>query len=225
MQAHALVNYLADSLALLGTAGIILAYHLYLRSLARHRPTSVLSHVAKTARSAWVETVMSDSNSGLLAIQTLRNSTRAATFLASTAVLLMVGVLNLAGHSPDQKSNWQMLNFVGATHSEIWMAKLLSILLILFFAFFSMDNAIRVFNHVGYMINVRGSAQEPSFSAAQVAGELNRGGQYFSWGLRAYYYLVPLVFWLFGPVYMVVAAALLVVFMLPEIDLTPKQFN
>lgn len=225
MQAHALIDYLTDGLALLGTAGIILAYHLYLRSLARRRPSAVLSHVAKTARSAWVETVMADSNSGLLAIQTLRNSTRAATFLASTAVLLMVGVLNLAGNSPDQKSNWQMLNFAGATHPEIWMVKLLSILLLLFFAFFSMANAIRVFTHVGYMINVRGTAEVTYFSPAQVAGELNRGGQYFSWGLRAYYYLVPLVFWLFGPMYMVVAAALLVVFMLPEIDLTPKQLN
>lgn len=44
------------------------------------------------ARTAWVERIMQNED-GILAVQTLRNSTLVATFLASTAVLLIIGVL------------------------------------------------------------------------------------------------------------------------------------
>jgi uncharacterized membrane protein len=225
MQIHGFSAYWADGAALLGSIATIVGYHGYLRHLTRCRPTAVLSHVAKTARAVWVESMMSDSHSGVLAIQTLRNSTMAATFLASTAVLLMVGILTLSEQSSGVQSHLQVLNLFGGSSPEIWMVKILSIVMLMFFAFFSMTNAIRVFNHVGYMINIRGAPGIETFTPTQVAGELNRGGYYYRLGLRAYYYLVPLVFWLFGPLYMIISAIVLVTVLLPRIDKTPDRFE
>jgi uncharacterized membrane protein len=225
MQNHGITAYWADGLALLGTIAGIVSYHIYLRGLTRRRPSAVLSHVAKTARGVWVESVMADPNSGVIAIQTLRNSTMAATFLASTAVLLIVGILTLSEQSTGVQSHLQVLNLVGASNPEVWMFKILSIVMLMFFAFFCMTNAIRVFNHVGYMINIRSAPGIETFTPRQVAGELNRGGYYYRLGLRAYYYLVPLVFWLFGPMYMILSAVFLVTILLPRIDKTPDQFD
>ena len=111
------------------------------------------------------------------------------------------------------------------------MIKLLSLLLLLFFAFFSFTNAIRIFNHVGYMINVqhgingRDGTRKTPFTPGQIASELNRGGRYYSLGTHSYYYLIPLVFWLFGPLYMIISTLVLVLFMLPRIDKTPPQMR
>jgi len=213
-----LLIYLNDLLAIAVTVIIISIYHFYLRRLVHRNPVCVLSSVATAARTAWVESIMAENDSGILAIQTLRNTTLAATFLASTAILLMLGVLTLSGQGPDLNKSWHHLNIAGSLRPELWPVKLLSLLLFLFFAFFCFSNAIRTLNHVGYMITIKSGHKQPRFSPTQVAGELNRGGRYFSLGVRTFYYLVPVVFWLFGPLYMVVATCLLVGIFLPKID-------
>ena len=231
MNTAALAEHAADAIALALVIALILAYYAKLRALSRRNPTAVLSSVATIARAAWVETMMADRSNGVLAIQTLRNSTMAATFLASTSILLMVGVLTLSGQGPELKTTWHYLNITGTLSPELWMVKLLTLLLLLFFAFFSFANAIRIFNHVGYMINVQEGVRTPDgsettrLSPRQIASELNRGGRYYSLGTRTYYLLTPFVFWLFGPLYMVLSALVLVFIMLPRVDRTPAQMS
>lgn len=211
-------NYVNDFVAIAVAIAIIAMYHVYLRRLARRSPFSVLSSVATHARTAWVKSIMANSDSGILAVQTLRNTTLAATFLASTAILLMLGVLTLSGQGPGLNESWHYLNFIGSVHPQLWPIKLLSLLLLLFFAFFCFSNAIRLLNHVGYMITITGALEQANFAPAQVADELNRGGRYFSPGVRTFAYLVPAVFWLFGPLYMIGATCVLVAILLPRID-------
>lgn len=231
MNTEVLVEHAVDAMALIMVIALISGYHWHLRRLIRRNPASVLSNVAAITRTKWVETIMSDPQNGVLAVQTLRNSTMAATFLASTSVLLMAGVLTLSSQVSTLNTTWHYLNSTGTVSPELWMVKLLTLLLLLFFAFFSFANAIRIYNHVGYIINVRekaNSADDPPgtrLSPRQVASELNRGGQHYSLGMRAYYYLTPFVFWLFGPLYMVLSALVLVLFMLPRIDKTPAEMR
>lgn len=218
-------EYTNDFIALAVTVALIAGYHVYLRRLARSNPSAVLSSVATLARTAWVDMIMAGSGNDILAIQTLRNSTMAATFLASTAVLLMVGVLSLSGQATTLKDAWHVLNIAGTPSPEIWLVKLLTILLVLFYAFWNFTNAIRVFNHLGYMLPLNPGSGDAGFSPSQVAIELNRGGRFFSLGVRSYYYVIPLVCWLFGPLYMVAAACILVGIMLPGVDKTPVHFR
>ncbi|MEQ9450260.1 MAG: DUF599 domain-containing protein [Pseudomonadales bacterium] len=222
-----LIGYAYDGAAFTFTGLLIVGYHAYLRLSARRDADVILSHVAIRARTAWVRAMMSDKTNGLLAIQTLRNTTMAATFLASTAILLIVGVLTLSGQATSLQSSWHFLNFFGTVAPQLWLIKLLCLLFTLLFAFFCFSNAIRVLNHVGYMINTQDDTQGGLFSTSQVAAELNRGGRYFSLGIRAYYYLATFVFWLFGPLYLVFAAVILIGFVLPKIDKVPqiKQFK
>ena len=42
-----------------------------------------------------------------------------------------------------------------------------------------------------------------------VATYLNRSGRFYAFGMRLYYIAAPLVFWLFGPHFMVVATVVL----------------
>ncbi|MEW5943155.1 MAG: DUF599 domain-containing protein [Pseudomonadota bacterium] len=210
-----------DILSLALSAALLALYHLFLRHRVRRSPTYTIQAVNVIARTAWVDSIMQSGNKDLLAVQTLRNSTMAATFLASTAVLLIIGVLTLSSQGDKLGGTWHALNVYGATHSELWLTKLILLLLDLFVAFFSFSVAIRVFNHVGYMINVPLALNHKAISPQHVALYLNRAGKYYSIGMRAYYFCVPLVFWLFGPHFMLFATLVLIA-VLYHLDRTPK---
>ncbi len=220
-----LLNYKNDLIAVFLVAVLLIGYQIHLRTVSRRDSLAVLSNAATVARNAWVQTVMANHGDAVLAIQTLRNSTMAASFLASTAILLMVGALTLTGQARSLQATWHFLNIFGTLAPELWLSKLLAILLLLFYAFFSFTNSIRINNHVGYMLTINQEDGEELFSPLMVASQLNRGSDYFRAGIRAYYYLVPLVFWLFGPIYMVIATLILVFALLPKIDRTPPQFR
>lgn len=212
--------YSFDIVGLAISAFLLAVYNFFLMRKERRDPTYTVRAVNALARTAWVESVMKDGKD-VLAVQTLRNSTMAATFLASTSVLLIIGVLTLSGQGDKLEATWHTLNVYGARHTELWLTKLLFLLLDLFFAFFSFSMSVRVFNHVGYMINVPLSANHKSISPTHVALHLNRAGRFYSLGMRAYYYSVPLVFWLFGP-HLMLMATLGLILVLYRIDRAPK---
>jgi len=214
-------TYSNDLIGFLLSLLILIAYHLYIRYKTRKNPAYTIQAVNVIARTAWVEAIMRDSGKEVLAVQTLRNSTMAATFLATTSVLFIIGVLTLSGQGDKLENTWHALNIVGAKHTDLWLTKLLLILLDLFVAFFSFSMAIRVFNHVGYMINVPLARNFKMICPAHVAVHLNRAGKFYSIGMRAYYIVVPLVFWLFGPHFMLLSTVVLVV-VLYQLDRAPK---
>lgn len=207
-----------DLVSFISSALLIIAYHLFLRNKVRKNPAYTVQAINSMARSAWVESIMREKKD-ILAVQTLRNSTMAATFLASTSVLLIIGVLTLSENG--KLDSWHILYMPGENQSVLWLAKLLCLLLDLFVAFFSFSMSIRIFNHVGYMINVPLALNHQMISPAHVATHLNRAGQFYSFGMRAYYFTVPLVFWLFGP-HLMLASTIGLLIVLYRLDRAPK---
>ena len=172
------------------------------------------------ARAAWVENIMADKSKEILAVQTLRNSTMAATFLASTAILLIFGVLNLMQKDAggDNVLHALQSGLLGGDNLEQF--KLLVLLVAFFWAFFSFSMAVRMYNHVGYLINSSNDKHHFCPTPMYVARLLNRSGSYYSYGMRAYYLSVPLVFALFNPYYLIIASLGLIV-ALYNIDRAP----
>jgi uncharacterized membrane protein len=212
-----------DLISLALSVILLVAYHVYLRYKISQNPAYTVQAVNVMARTIWVETIMREGKD-ILAVQTLRNSTMAATFLASTAVLLIIGVLTLTGRGNEFSDSWHALNSLGARHTELLLAKLLLMLLDLFVAFFSFSMSIRLYNHVGFMINVPLKLSHKIINPEHVAIHLNRAGMYYSIGMRAYYFLLPQVFWLFGPQFLL-AASVGLIFVLYQIDRAPKSFR
>lgn len=212
-------TYIYDLASITASASLIIAYHLFLRRKVKKDPAYTVQAINVIARTAWVETIMREKKD-ILAVQTLRNSTMAATFLASTSVLMIIGILTLS-EGGKLESTWHVLNISGATLPELWLIKLICLLLDMFVAFFSFSMSIRIFNHVGYMLNVPLTLNHKMISPAHVATHLNRAGKFYSIGMRAYYFIVPLVFWLFGPHFMFISTIGLLV-VLYRIDRAPK---
>src|SRR5512143_1386503 len=115
----------ADIISLVISASLLFLYHLYLHNQLKRNPHYTIQAVNRYARAQWVHAVMSDEGKLVLGVQTLRNSTMAATFMASTAVLLIIGTLNLSSDAGKLVNTWHLLNFGGSHHVGFWMVKLL----------------------------------------------------------------------------------------------------
>jgi uncharacterized membrane protein len=220
MMLYWIENYRVDLGYFFASVVLLVIYHRYLAYQTRKHPTYTVQALNRLARTAWVDMIMRQEGKEILAIQTLRNSTMAATFLASTAVLFIIGVLSLSGQGDKLEGTWHALN-IGSNHSELWLTKLLLLLLDLFCAFFSFAMAVRVFNHVGYLVNVPLALGHKMICPAHVAVHLNRAGRFYSLGMRAFYFTVPLVFWLFGP-HLMLAATIGLIVVLYYLDRAPS---
>ena len=205
---------LSDWAAFLTSVGLAAAYHLFLRWRLSSDPHYTVHAVNNIARRHWVLAMMSVRGNEVLAVQTLRNSVMTASFMASTAMLLIVGTLTFTGAQQNAGSVWHALNVSGATDERLLAIKILLLLADFFVAFFSFSMAVRYFNHVGYMITAPGPAVDAT-SPDRVAAYLNRAGNFYAFGTRAFFYCVPLVFWMFGPHFMVIATAALLVALYP----------
>ncbi len=198
-----------DTLAVL----VIVVYHARLACAVRRRPATTTIGSNRLARERWVERVMSQ-GLDLLAVQTLRNWTMAATFLASTAIVVALGALHLlttgSNNSGDLGSALD-LSIAAATPNS---AKGLLVALILFAAFFHFTQTLRNFNHAAFLLTT-----PDCHDSMNVARVVSRGASHYTFGMRAYYFVIPISLWLFGSLAFL-GSSIAIVLILWRIDYT-----
>ncbi len=196
------------------TASLLLVAAYYLVHLVRARrdPSYSIHYANEVARRAWIEYVMANPTKDVMAVQTLRNFIMNGILMVSTSALLIVGTLTLSGQAENITRSWHAINLGGSHAAELWIFKVMCLLAAFLLAFFSYALSIRLANHVLFMMNLPREAQQllPALSPREVADRFNRAGKYIAIGMRAYFFAIPLVFWLFGPAYMLIATACVV---------------
>ena len=206
MDIAALIKEVGTDLSAFGACVLLVAiYYITLWLKVRRDPTYTIHGVNELARTLWVANVMSDRTRDVMAVQTLRNFIMGASLMASTASLLIIGTLTLSGQAENISRNWHALNAYGTHGAELWIIKVLCLLADFIVAFFSFAMAVRLANHVVFMLNVPDSSAHHNLTPQAVARRLNRAGNLFAVGMRAFFFAVPLVFWLFGPIFLVIA--------------------
>ncbi len=190
------------------TAVIIIAYHTHLYINFRRNPLTTAIGITNHARQMWVNGVMKDGRD-ILAVQTLRNQVMAATFLASTALLISLGSFSAAFRPGVFIEVSHALNLLGTKTETLWMFKLMLLGILFFATFFNFTLAIRYYNHVGFMINTF-QLNDSTVSAAAVTEVINHGALHYTIGMRGFYLSVPLALWLFGPIWLLAGSVVLV---------------
>jgi uncharacterized membrane protein len=215
-----LLEFGADAIAFALSTTFITVYYAVLVARTRRDPTCTIHGLNELARGLWVKNVMGNPAKDVMAVQTLRNFVMGASLMATTAAFLILGALTLSGQAENIGRSWHVFNFQGSTAAELWIVKVMCLLADFIIAFFAFAMAVRLANHVVFMVNVPGPWPHPSLTPEGVAARLNSAGNHFATGMRAFFFAVPLVFWLFGPVFLVVASAGLVL-VLHRLDRNP----
>ena len=199
---------LYETIMVVSTAIVIIAYHMHLYRKVRNDSLTTAIGITNHARQLWVEGVIRDRRD-ILAIQTLRNQVMAATFLASTAILVCLGSFSAAFRPGIFMEVSHSLNLLGTKTETLWMFKLMLLGIIFFVTFFNFTLCIRYYNHVGFMINTF-QQNDSTVSAEAVTQVLNHGALHYTIGMRGFYLSVPLALWLFGPIWMLAGSLLLI---------------
>ena len=188
---------------------ILAIYHAQWIYRIYRKPMTTAVGITNHLRGHWVESIMEERRD-ILAVQTLRNWTMAASFLASTGILICLGLLSVAASPQKMAEITPSLNELVREHRVLWLFKLMVLIVDFFFIFFSFCLAIRYLNHVNFMINV------PSDLAHKITPEyiteiLNRGMMHYTMGMRGYYFSVLLFLWLFGPIWMLIGTVVMTI--------------
>jgi uncharacterized membrane protein len=199
----------------LASFALLAGYHLRLYRRFRKEPMTTAIGVTNHARRVWVQVIV-DGNRDILAVQTLRNWVMASTFLASTSILISLGLVASVFRTEVASAAVQALNVFGHPGETLWSLKLLVLAALFFYAFFNFTLSIRYYNHAGLLLNVP-SDREPFATVDAITVVLNHGALHYTLGMRGYYLAVPLGLWLFGPVWML-AGAVLTVFLVNRLD-------
>ena len=197
-----------EIILVVSAAVIIIAYHMHLYKKVRHEPLKTAVGITNHARQMWVKGVIRDRRD-ILVVQTLRNQVMAATFLASTAILISLGSFSATFRPGVFSEISHALNLLGTKTEILWMFKLMLLGILFFFTFFNFTIAIRYYNHAGFMINTF-EENDATVSEKAVTHVINHGALHYTIGMRGFYLSVPLALWLFGPIWMLVGSLVLV---------------
>jgi len=193
----------AASFLILGSYHCLWLYRIY------YKPLTTSVGITNHLRGHWVESIMEERRD-ILAVQTLRNLTMAASFLASTGILICLGLLSVAASPEKMAEITPGLTEVVREHRVMWLFKLMVLIIDFFFIFFSFCLAIRYLNHVNFMINVPFNLAH-KITPEYITKILNRGMMHYTMGMRGYYFSVLLFLWLFGPIWMLVGTIVITI--------------
>ncbi|MCF7978426.1 MAG: DUF599 domain-containing protein [Chromatiaceae bacterium] len=218
-----LITYsdLTLELALSGSAGgLLIGYHLIHLLEVRYWPARTSLGRNNRARARWASNVMAR-GADILAVQTLRNWTMAATFLASTAIVIGLGILSFAltYEGLDQLNN--IFHIAGIRSHKLAVIKALLVVLVFLIAFVSFSLCVRFYNHAAFLLNLPRDDQAlplalPLDSDAAIRA-LSRGASAYNLGMRCYYVAIPLALWLLGPIWFL-AGALVMTMLIYRLD-------
>lgn len=191
---------LAIELLLFCAAVGLLAVYRWLHARRAHEDPSVSARkVHDRVREDWVEAMTRSAGNGILAVQTLRNSVMAASFMASTAALALAGTMAFASEVDRLSAAWHQAHGL-AMATELFPLKVFLLMGAFFCAFLLCSLSIRLYNHASYAVALpeRGEV---------VLRYVNRAGHLYGNGLRVFYLAFPVVAWLFDASMMLAAMA------------------
>jgi uncharacterized membrane protein len=186
---------------------LLFGYHarLYLRIKRRPEKTAFGKH--KIARSFWLDQY-AGSKHDILVVQTLRNWIMSSTFLASTSILVALGLLGIVTTTDQLSGLSQELNLLGSADAKLLLAKFLLILLLFMTSFFAFTFSIRFITHAGFVANLP-KELDTEAPFIQLHEDLEKGALCYFVGLRCLYLSVPVAMWLLGPVWLLAATVFL----------------
>ncbi len=213
--------------------GSWLGYSLLARRAARKRNS--LSSVLYRYRKEWVRKLsisgMSEVDSELLS-----SLERQVSFLASTSLLILASLVTVLSTASDMFMNLSSLRFVTEVSVEVVQMKLLLLLCIFVYGFFTFTWSIRQY---GFCFIVFGSSfhtvkyyrenEEYNAVAAKrdfgaITKVLDRAAHSYNYGIRAYYFAMAALAWFINAWFFIGATAV-VIFVLYRREFMSSSLN
>jgi uncharacterized membrane protein len=190
-------------------------YARYVKHRAKQGKLASLSRSLHNHREAWARRIL-DREMRMTDASLLASQERVVGFFASTTLLLMAAVLTALTTSGQIAELTSHIPFAEAQTNGQIEAKLALILLILIYAFFKITWSLRQYGFAAVVIGAAPDSgeeltqqQRETFSS-NLASLMDSAGHDNNSGLRAYYFCLSVMCWLWGTVPFLVATTITV---------------
>ena len=197
---HFVRDHTLDSFTFLVFLFFTVGYHSFYHYMVRRRPSLIFKGKINIVRRAWVAKIFEE-NTGIVAVQTLRNVTMAASFLTSASVILIGGLISL------------LLNLEGTQHlfmepdgpkvtDPVLALKLINLIALFVASLFYFSLCVRLLNHIAMLLGSPPAAIRDAMGEDAVHFVYSlyaKAGRHYTFGMRSVYFLIPAVLWFLGP--------------------------
>lgn len=175
-------------------------FPLYTAWRARSRPG--LAALVNGYRREWMKQVMAR-EMRMVDTSILASLGNSATFFSSTTILIIGGLLAMLSTSEELLTAIGKLPLAVRTTAQIWEMKVLLMLAIFTYAFFKFTWSLRQFNFASMLVGaaapIDADPQTHRDLATRAGNILEKAGDSFSEGLRAYYFSLAALTWFVHP--------------------------
>lgn len=202
---------LFDWIALVWFASCWVSYGYFSRYWSRrtHRLQNVLHDYIRD----WIR-VLQDRELRIVDTTVVSNIERNATFLASSSLLIIAGLLTVAGSTDKVITFIADLPFIQEVTRQAWEMKILLLVFIYAYAFFTFTWCMRQWGFVSIMVGSAPLAEDETISDEERAAHRDTLAEVvwlaiysFNAGLRTYYFSLALLSWFLHPLaFMLVSA-------------------
>jgi uncharacterized membrane protein len=189
---------LNELLPVLGSVLLFLIYEARVLWLGHRQPYRTARTAHARMRINWVEALSAQPGFEIVAVQALRNSLMSATIAASTAALALMGTISLAG--PTMARSVMHVGpevAAAATTSRSLLEGLL--MAVLFASYVCSAMAMRYFNHAGLVMSMPVASAARKALNPMASAYVERAGLLYSWGLRFFLMVAPVVVGIVNP--------------------------
>jgi uncharacterized membrane protein len=136
------------------------------------------------------------------------NLMSSASFLATTAIFILGGLVAMLGASEMGLRVVGALPFAAMQSEALWEIKIGLLIVIFIHAFFALTWSVRLFNYCQIIVGGIGrEADDGAFALAETAARVaNRAARHFNTGLRAYYFGLAALAWVIHPLALIAAS-------------------
>lgn len=174
------------------STAIFVIYELWVIWVGWRHPTRIARSAHAFMRASWVDALARQPGFEIVAVQALRNSLMSATIAASTAALALMGTVSLASGALES------VTFDGTPSLRIVLEILL--MATLFASYVCSAMSMRYFSHAGFVMSMPTAAPERAALNPMAKEYVKRAGLLYSWALRFFLIISPLVVGIVRPV-------------------------
>lgn len=165
-------------------------------------------------RLQWMEQMMLRDNR-MMDAKVASNIMGSVTFFASTSIFILIGLVTLMGYSEEAIALLNQLPFVVSTDISLWEIKILLLMGVFIYCFFTLTWALRQFNYTSIMIagapihkTLTPKAKE---HAKRIAKILSLAARNFNMGMRGYYFGLAALGWFMHPIIFIITTTWVVI--------------
>jgi len=185
---------------------LFVAYEGWVLWVGRRAPHRMARTAHAQMRASWAVALSQRPGFEIVAVQTLRNSLMSATIAASTAALALMATITLAGGTVLETISHPQ------SGSGLLLRPILEalLMLVLFASYVCSSTAMRYYNHAGFVMSMPAQSEQRKPLEPMARDYVERAGLLYSWGLRFFLMVAPLVAGVVNPLLMPMMTAVLV---------------